>query len=100
MLKFKDNDEDYLRWIKQNPEGYVVNSYRKPKKSFLRLHCADCWTINTPARDNWTTKDYIKTCSVSLAELENWAKEEIGGGMMHCKICRPLSTKGRRHNKE
>jgi hypothetical protein len=95
MVEFKDNDKGYLSWIKQNPKGYVVNSHRKPKKSFLRLHFANCWTISTPARNNWTTTEYIKTCSISLVKLEKWAKEKIGGGMMNCKICRPLSHKHR-----
>jgi len=34
------NDDGYLRWLAQNPNGFVVNSNRVPVSSYLILHRA------------------------------------------------------------
>jgi len=36
------NDDGYLRWLAQNPDGFVVNSNRVPVSSYLILHRASC----------------------------------------------------------
>ncbi len=86
---FINNDKAYLSWLTQNPEGFVVNSYLHPSPDYLVLHRANCWTISTAARTNWTTTGFIKVCSLYRTELENWAKKEVGGQLHHCQICKP-----------
>jgi len=86
---FVNNDKAYLRWLTQNPNGFVVNSYLHPSPDYLILHRANCWTISTSTRTNWTTTGYIKICSLDKRELENWAEKEVGSQLHHCRICKP-----------
>ena len=86
---FVNNDKAYLRWLTENQNGLVVNSYLHPSPDYLILHRANCWTISTPTRTNWTTTGFIKTCSLDRRELEAWAAKEVGGQLHECQICRP-----------
>lgn len=86
---FVNDDKAYLRWLTQNPNGLVVNSYLHPSPDYLMLHRANCWTISTPTRTNWTTTGYIKICSLNRMELEGWAEKEVCGQLRHCHICNP-----------
>ena len=89
MKIFRDNDRAYLDWIQENENGFVVNTFRNPSRRCLVLHRATCWTIRTPARTNWTTTQYIKICSPSEEELQRWARENLGGDLKPCEICKP-----------
>lgn len=86
---FVNDDKAYLRWLTQNPNGLVVNSYLHPSPDYLILHRANCWTISTPTRTNWTTTGYIKICSLDKRELEGWAEKEVCGQLRRCQICNP-----------
>ena len=90
--QFVDDDDAYLHWVEVNPQGFVVNSDKEPKPSYLRLHRATCAHIRTEANTNWTTTDYIKTCSKSALALATWAKEEVGGNLDPCQFCKPDLT--------
>lgn len=74
---FKDNDQGYLQWLQQYPNGYVLNTYRPVTPDYMILHRATCPTISgTPARgENWTV-GYQKICAQTDNELINWAEEE------------------------
>ena len=89
---FIDDDEGYLRWIEVNPEGFVVNSYKKPNPSYLVLHRATCAHICSEANTNWTTTDYLKVCSPSVSALASWAEKEVGGSLEPCQVCKPDLT--------
>jgi hypothetical protein len=90
MPTFKDDDRGYLEWVARHPQGFVVNSERQPRPSYLRLHRAICATITgTPARGNRWTAEYIKICSDNLAELEAWARGQTGGELHPCPSCGP-----------
>ena len=91
FTQFVNDDDGYLRWLTQNPDGFVVNSNRVPVSSYLILHRASCKWINTPDRTNWTTTGYIKTCSNDLTVLSEWAEHEVGGSLKPCKTCQPDS---------
>ena len=86
-IRFIDNDEDYLQWVKTHFNGYVVNSYRNPTPSYLILHCATCGSISSEKIRNYTTTSYIKTCSEDRAELEDWARNTVDGQLSECSIC-------------
>ena len=36
VLVFRGDDASYLRWLSDNPRGYVVNAERNPKPSYLK----------------------------------------------------------------
>ena len=88
--QFVDDDEGYLRWLRENPAGLVVNSHRVPVAGYLVLHRASCKHINSPNRTNWTTTGYIKTCLRDGAALADWAKRETGGSLSPCGACKPV----------
>ena len=88
---FKDDDAGYDSWLRANPAGYVVNTYRLPSAAYLMLHRSWCRTISgTPTRgSSWTTKDYSKVCAPFVGELTVWAREELGGTLQSCGTCHP-----------
>ncbi len=88
MIIFIDDEKEYLSWLARHPEGFVVNSYKKPLHSYLMLHRATCKMINLK-KGNHTTHAYIKTCSQDKKKLEIWAKIEIKGDLSICKHCNP-----------
>jgi hypothetical protein len=87
MIVFIGEDEAYLHWLDNNQSGFVVNTYRRPSSSYLVLHRATCPHVSTAARTNWTTKQYIKICSGSLRQLQDWAENELGGSLRRCTFC-------------
>lgn len=86
VIAFEDKDREYLFWTSQHSRGYVVNCYRKPTADYLKLHWADCRTING-TQSIWTTGNYVKVCSPSLPPLEQWATEATGGQLEECEKC-------------
>jgi hypothetical protein len=88
MIFFVNEDDEYLRWIDQNPTGWVVNARRRPDPSYLILHRSTCAHISTEKRDKWTTGQYIKVCSLRREELGRWSAREIGGVLRHCGCCK------------
>ena len=88
-VQFVDDDQGYLRWLAQNPGGFVVNSSRFPTSNYLKLHRASCKHINIGVENNWTTTGYIKTCSTDPATLDDWAVGATGSGLSPCRVCRP-----------
>lgn len=89
---FIKDDDGYLRWIEDNPTGFVINTNQPPNRNYLILHRATCGHIHSSERGNWTTDKYMKTCSLHIWQLERWATETTGGAMTLCGACLP--TKG------
>jgi hypothetical protein len=91
MIIFINENEEYLKWIKANPRGFIVNSFRKPIPRYLILHSTNCGTITKATRGpgNWTNTGFIKICSLRKSELVKWAKKETGGKLQPCQVCRP-----------
>lgn len=87
---FMDNDEGYLRWIRNNPHGYVLNGYRQLSPDYIIIHSAskNCVKKLQSGARYWT-KDYIKVCSNNLAELEAWTRQRVHGEPKRCGNCRP-----------
>jgi hypothetical protein len=88
--QFVNDERGYLRWLEENPRGYVVNSFRSPTSNYLKLHRASCKHINKGFENNWTTGDFIKTCSTDPAALDDWAKTATGSGVDPCGACKPV----------
>ena len=86
MIEFKDQDREFIAWREMHPGGFVVNTYRNPSASYLKLHRADCRTFRPPF-----TKNYIKLCATSVDDLNDWAARNVAGfhGLDPCKTCKP-----------
>ncbi len=89
MIIIINDDETYLKWLEDNPEGYVINAARKPKADYIVLHKSTCGTMSSSKRSNWTTTDLLKVCSNNVEELKEWALETTGGACQPCKTCNP-----------
>ncbi len=90
METFADNDAGYLSWLADHPDdGYVLNTYRTPRPSYLRLHTAQCHLIQgTPASGAAWTHHYIKVCG-DRDTLTQWATNVVGGEVTQCQRCSP-----------
>ncbi|WP_156685609.1 hypothetical protein [Mycobacterium sp. Marseille-P9652] len=93
--EFRDDDRGYLAWLGGNPDGYVINIARKHSATAARMHRARCRTISgqNPHGGPWTGP-YVKVCAEQLAELEQWAIDQVGQPIPPCGICRPASAAG------
>ncbi len=86
LLAFEDDDSGYVAWTRANTRGYVVNTYKRPAAAYLILHWADCRDISG-RWDAWTSRDYAKVCGTDVAQLEAWARDEVGGVLAKCAHC-------------
>ncbi len=66
---FIDDDDGYLRWVQDNPDGYVLNtSLASPKRSSHTIHKADCSSVTgEPYRGKLWTHEYLKACGSRTA---------------------------------
>ena len=79
-----DNDE-FLRWLATNPDGFVLASDRP---GYNRLHRADC--VEFKADRNWVRTGVVKVCSKSADALRLWAAEHpdrIRTRVSNCQHC-------------
>jgi hypothetical protein len=83
---FKDDDEGFFEWLDANPDGYVINTNRKPTPNYLVLHVPSCPHFKGGDHLHWT-KDYVKICSDSRDQLEEWAADVVGGEITLCPSC-------------
>jgi hypothetical protein len=82
---FVDDDAGYQHWLANEPDGFVINTYRAPSSACLVLHRATCKTISGPARGFTFMGEYSKVCG-TREELERFA-DGIGGAARPCRIC-------------
>lgn len=93
--EFRDDDAGYLQWLAAHADGYVVNIVRSYGRSTARLHRASCWTINgQPSNGVALTGQYVKVCALQLAELDQWAIDQVGHPIARCGACHPSSPAG------
>lgn len=90
VREFRDDDRGYLAWLAGHPDGYVINIGRSPNVTLARVHHASCRTISgqNPRGGPWTGP-YVKICAEHLAELEQWATNQLGQVIPSCGICNP-----------
>lgn len=91
MTVFNNADAEYVRWLADNPEGYVLNAERKPQPGYLILHRAACKHIARTAEPpvRWTSSGYIKVCAHSTAVIERWCRKAVNGSPQPCGHCHP-----------
>lgn len=83
---FKDDDQGFFDWLADNSDGYFINAERRPKRNYLVLHRPSCPHYKSNSALNWT-KEYVKFCSPSRRDLEEWAVDTIGGEVTLCRSC-------------
>jgi hypothetical protein len=87
MQHYVRNDAGYLSWIARHPDGFVINTYAKPSRAYLKLHQATCTSISRlqlGAR-SFTEGEYSKLCG-RRDELEKHARQ-LGGAAQPCPLC-------------
>jgi hypothetical protein len=90
--EFRDDDAGYVAWLGAHPDGYVINIARSYSATQARVHRAGCRTISgeNPHGGAWTGP-YVKVCAEHLAELDQWAINQVGEPIVRCGACHPDS---------
>lgn len=96
--EFAKNEQAYQDWLRQHPQGFVINTHTKQekRKEYTALHKASCSFISrysdniTPGA--YTERDFIKVCADDVASLARWAARigrtgEPFSGI--CGLCKP-----------
>ena len=89
--QFRDDDAGYLQWLRDHPDGFVLNIQHSHHASDAKVHRADCHTISgeNPAGGAWTGPSYIKVCADRLTAVEQWAAAVTEVSIPTCGTCRP-----------
>ncbi|HUY86330.1 MAG TPA: hypothetical protein VMU77_04395 [Acidimicrobiales bacterium] len=88
--EFEDNDAGYMKWLKANPKGFVINCDLKPIADYVVLHKSNCKTISgEPAKGEGWTVAYKKVCSDMAIQLELWSRRAVGVLPHRCEKCQP-----------
>ena len=86
---FDNNDDLYQKWLAENPDGFVINTTRDYSKDYMVLHKATCSSIskytNMAQPGGFTERRYIKICSDTIEDLENWVRKQ--GAITFTKEC-------------
>jgi hypothetical protein len=95
---FQDDERKYQKWLRDNPDGYVLTTTRAVSPNYMSLHRSSCRMISqymkNMADDAFTGRGYIKICSPSISELLDWITKQGGKGFTkHCAICAPKMPK-------
>lgn len=80
MKIFRRDDAGYMKWLKDNPTGYVLNCRKEGR--FYRLHRANCVYLECKPSSGATTKNK-KVCSEDMAFIKKWPRHEI----WYCPTC-------------
>lgn len=93
MHHFANDDAGYLKWIGENPTGFVLNVEQSPRPEYLILHRATCSTIAKPRDDGaYTDRGYQKVVANDLTELQGFARKigrPDGSFSKACGHCQP-----------
>lgn len=90
ICRFVNDNEGYLKWLKDNPRGFVLNCQKKPNAETSRLHRPDCYSIGPNSTyGNWTNNQYIKICSLEKGPLAEWFRVQVGDKLTSCGACKP-----------
>lgn len=63
MSVFKNEDDSYQNWVKNNPHGFVVNTRNERSHEYRVAHKASCRFIsdaNNPARSTKTISKFVQ----------------------------------------
>lgn len=93
---FDSGDAPFLKWMKDHPDGYVLNTERRATSTDTFLHRSGCHhltgLVSGQGPDGYTQRDYIKVCSEDASLLLAWCLRErtkSKGFGRYCKTCNP-----------
>jgi hypothetical protein len=75
MWHFRHDEAGYLRWLADNPNGYVLNVPCN-SSGVLVLHHAWCHWIHGDGPTNFTGGQYTKLCASTAEQLRTWAAND------------------------
>lgn len=79
--------EEFNKWRRDHPEGFLVNHYANPTLGHLVLHRANCPCFKT---DQEYVGGCAKTCAERIGDLRIWASRVVGAiNLQECGLCRP-----------
>jgi hypothetical protein len=94
LSRFVDDDFGYLQWLRDRPGTFVLDTERRPSRSFVVVHRTTCPTISGQTKvGGWTTRQ-IKVCATTYEEIEDWAQYHVGVQPTRCHQCKPASHAG------
>jgi 5-methylcytosine-specific restriction endonuclease McrA len=77
--KSNEGDVPYLKWLENNPEGFVLQTRKKPDPEYMNLHSAKCKMISRPTNSTksspFTAEGFIKICSLNSSELFQYSMD-------------------------
>ena len=92
---FDSGDEPFLAWMRNHPDGFVLNTTPSEDTSYLVFHKSQCRHIagDTSAQlpGAFTEREYIKVCSHDAADLVAWAQRKRKQALAYksCETCKP-----------
>ncbi len=92
MEEFVDDDRGFFAWVARHPDGYVLNTQRNPRETYLMVHRATCGTLRLQyPRQKTMTGPYIKICGQSVEEIQQWADQHFRHRvtLQPCGKCKP-----------
>jgi len=89
---FEHDDEKYLAWINEHPDGFILTSSKSLYPPHTVIHRASCNKIKTLTGNakpgGFTERDYIKVYATSVSLLKAWVlQKRVDGDCRECSIC-------------
>jgi len=89
IYTFVNKETEYLLWIKNNKNGFIVN-FDEPlvTPEYPKVHRATHKLLSSNARTNYTTGRYRKSLFNRLKKnSKKWAVEICGKTLTRCLTC-------------
>jgi len=87
---FKKREAEYLSWLNDFSEGFVVNTPSHMPPNDMMLHRASCKHIRQyqglADEGGFTERAYIKICDKSLLSIQAWAHKQHAE-LKRCSFC-------------
>jgi hypothetical protein len=92
-ILFDNQEAHYHEWrLANRDDGYILNVHRRNIET-PALHCANCprpATSRSKQPNPFTGRDYIKLCSLDVADLHEWTRRAgLSEALRICKTCNP-----------
>jgi hypothetical protein len=89
--KNQENESNYLNWIKQHKDGFVLNTRSNDSPTYNVIHRARCSCVSSKAKNvpfgGFTQRSYKKICHERLDSLIN--NQLKGKDYQLCQKCNP-----------
>ena len=94
VTSFKNDEKGYLRWVHENPQGYVYNDSDGINPQCKKLHKSNCKALHNVRPDRKRTS-VKKICCSNFLDLCEWITTNRGPepkGYTLCGVCLPFSN--------